>query len=241
MERVFSGTAAVLGLWSVVVVGPARAAEPALREFAIPSGADASQITRGPDGNVWVTEPGADKVARIGPGGVVTEFSLPVPGSSPCGITTGPDGNLWFTEAGRPVVGRITPGGVISEFAGPSPGRGPLPLGCDIVTGADGHLWITHLRQQAPGHVDRVSTTGDVETYPSFGTAFAGLPEHITAGGDGALWVVEAYAARLGRITTAGAITEVALPAGDYHDVAAGPDGNLWLAGPSRRDPTDGS
>ena len=45
------------------------------------------------------------------PAGVVTEFPIPTPSSTPYGIVVGPDGNLWFTE-GAPAankVGRITP------------------------------------------------------------------------------------------------------------------------------------
>ena len=193
-RRGFSGTAAVLGLWSVVVVGPAREAEPALREFAIPSGADASRSPAAP-----TATSGSRSRGRQGgphqPGGVVTEFSLPVPAAAPAALRLGRTATL-VHRAGRPVLGASPP-------AGSSPSSrfvtrpGTLAPGLDIVTGADGHLWITHLRPRPPD-VDRVSTTGDVETYPCLGTAFAGLPEHITAGGDGAFWVVKAYAARLG-------------------------------------------
>ena len=54
-------------------------------------------------------------------------------------------------------------------------------------------------------------------------------PDCITLGGDGNLWFgEEAY--RLGRITPAGAITELQLPIGDQPGrFAAAPDGNLWL------------
>src|SRR5262245_18799499 len=62
-------------------------------------------ITRGPDGNLWFTEADANRIGRITPAGVVTEFSAGItPNSQPSGITAGPDGNLWFTEAGK--IGR---------------------------------------------------------------------------------------------------------------------------------------
>src|SRR5690349_17248812 len=54
-------------------------------------------ITSGPDGNLWFTEQGVNKIGRITPAGVITEFPLAA-SSGPSGITTGPDGNLWFTE-----------------------------------------------------------------------------------------------------------------------------------------------
>src|SRR5262252_6287005 len=48
-------------------------------------------ITRGPDGNLWFTETSTDRIGRITPAGVVTEFSAGItPGSGPNEITAGP-------------------------------------------------------------------------------------------------------------------------------------------------------
>ena len=69
-----------------------------ITEFLTPTaGSQPFGITRGPDGNVWFAEGLAEKIGRITPAGVVTEFALP-PGTQPVQITAGPDGNLWFTE-----------------------------------------------------------------------------------------------------------------------------------------------
>src|SRR6266536_966035 len=61
-------------------------------------------------------------------------------------------------------------------------------------------------------------------------------PFGITAGPDGNLWFTETATNKIGRITTAGGITEVPLPAtcaSTYHcgldGITAGPDGNLWF------------
>ena len=76
-----------------------------------------SGIAAGPDGNLWFTEYDANRIGRITPTGVVTEFSAGISeGSAPNGITAGPDGNLWFTESDASRIGRITPSGVVSEF-----------------------------------------------------------------------------------------------------------------------------
>src|SRR5262249_56379731 len=53
-------------------------------EFPIPTidvlNSNPQGITRGPDGNLWFTEATADRIGRITPAGVVTQFSA---GSTP--------------------------------------------------------------------------------------------------------------------------------------------------------------
>ena len=55
--------------------------------------------------------------------------------------------------------------------------------------------------------------------------------DDITAGPDGALWFVEGYANKIGRITTAGAISEFPIPTASSFPsgIAAGSDGALWF------------
>src|SRR5215213_2131138 len=96
-----NAVAALVVVWSVSTMTPAQAAPSTYRSFAIPSGADARSIVQGPDGNLWFTLPEANKIGRITPAGAVTEFTLPVANSVPCGIAAGPDGSLWFTETAR--------------------------------------------------------------------------------------------------------------------------------------------
>jgi virginiamycin B lyase len=55
-------------------------------------------------------------------------------------------------------------------------------------------------------------------------------PWHITAGPDGALWFTELNSNNIGRITTAGAISEYPVPtANSPYQIATGPDGALWF------------
>ena len=60
----------------------------------------------------------------------------------------------------------------------------------------------------------------------------SGQPERIITGPDGNLWFTESGA--IGRITTAGVVTEFPLPVGssDPEGIAAGPDGNIWFTLP---------
>jgi hypothetical protein len=64
-----------------------------------------TSIRPGPDGNLWFTEPGANRIGRITPAGHITLFSAPTTGSEPTAITAGPNGNIWFAEAASRHVG----------------------------------------------------------------------------------------------------------------------------------------
>src|SRR5205807_10216734 len=63
-------------------------------------------IAAGPDGNLWFTEVYSDKVGRLTPGGIFSEFAVPTSGSSNVDrITAGPSGTLAFTESGANKIG----------------------------------------------------------------------------------------------------------------------------------------
>ena len=63
-------------------------------------------ITPGPDGNLWFTEFGDNRVARITPDGVITESPV-VKGSGPTGISAGPHSTIWFLGYASNKVYRI--------------------------------------------------------------------------------------------------------------------------------------
>ena len=82
------------------------AAAQVVTEFSAGISGGATSIAAGPDGNLWFTEPYIDRIGRITPDGVVTEFggfrqsSRNNVGGYPTTITAGPDGNMWLTEFG---------------------------------------------------------------------------------------------------------------------------------------------
>jgi virginiamycin B lyase len=104
-------------VWAGIVVGGAQAGSAGA---AVVGPAD---ITAGPDGAMWFTEPDANRIGRITPAGQVREFPTGK-NSGPLAITAGPDGNVWFTEYGNCFegcvggdrIGRATPQGVITVF-----------------------------------------------------------------------------------------------------------------------------
>jgi hypothetical protein len=80
-------------------------------EFAVPTTAagPANGILTGPDGNIWFTEEGGNNLGEINPAdpGVITEYAVPTPNSTPNQFTVGPDGNLWFDEESANQVGQF--------------------------------------------------------------------------------------------------------------------------------------
>jgi virginiamycin B lyase len=63
-------------------------------------------------------------------------------------------------------------------------------------------------------------------------TTVTSSPWEITAGPDSALWFTERFANKIGRIDTAGNISEFAIPTLESfpEGITVGPDGNLWFA-----------
>jgi streptogramin lyase len=179
------------------------------------------QIVSGPDGNLWFTEPTADKIGRITPAGVITEFAVPTVAAEPNGIALGPDGNLWFTERDGDKVGKITTAGVITEY--------PLTAGAGpqgIVAGADGNLWIAEF---GLGDIGVVSTAGAVLNEYGIGLIHA-KPINVVLGADDRVWFGINNTDDIGAIDTTGTISEYVTTDPVFY-LASGADGNVWFSG----------
>ena len=173
----------------------------------------------GPDGNVWFTEYHGDNIGKINPNGVIDEYPIPTPDTSPQAIVVGSDGNLWFTEANAQAIGRITPGGTITEFPVPK----ALRWSWDISAGPDGNLWFTRL---GGDFIGRMSPSGSWTAFP---LPSSGTYRHITTA-RGYLWFTNAYPGQIGRMTTSGVVSQTAgFKALSAWDITEGPDRNLWF------------
>lgn len=84
-------------------------------------------IVAGPDGNLWFTENGLNRIGQVTTAGDVKESVIPSPSTLPDGIAVGPDANIWFTEAGGNRVGRVLTG------ISPPPTPTPTPGGLRVV------------------------------------------------------------------------------------------------------------
>jgi streptogramin lyase len=193
-------------------------------------------MTSGPDGNVWVPEYDADKIARVTVDGAITEFPVPTASAAPYAIAPGPDGNLWFTESNVNTIARITTSGVITEFPLPPPLASATQALQGITTGPDGNLWFLH---GGANIVGVMSTSGSLlATYkiptanPYDPTTGTGEAQWIVTGPDGNLWFTEDAGNRIGRITPSGVITEFPIPTANCwpRSLLVGADGNLWFS-----------
>ena len=215
-----------------------------ITEFSVGLQAKSSPqgIAAGPDGNLWFTNAGKHPaIGRITPTGEITEFSaglLADNASDPGAITAGPDGNLWFADLAYdvqdPRVGQITPSGQITEFElanGDSHDLG------GIAAGPDGNLWLAESNAVAIGRITPNGQLSQFTTDRIPDSNGAPNPVDITAGPDGDMWaVLSATGPRsdVVRVTTDGTVTKVTSafqPANNstLANIAAGPDGNLWL------------
>jgi virginiamycin B lyase len=167
-----------------------------ITEYALPSSAATPQgIVLGPDGNLYITEQGANALARLNPQtGQVQEFPVPTPAATPLGLALGPDSALWFTERSAAQIGRMTLDGAFTEYP-LAPGAFPNR----IVPGPDGALWFTEL---FGGKIGRITTAGVLTEFP-----IAGGPVGITVGRDGQLYVARFLSGGVDRVNLDGAVT----------------------------------
>ncbi len=207
-----------------------------LAEFALPSANSyLGGLTKGPDGNMWLTECDANKIARVTLAGTITEFPVPTASTCPQFITPASDGALWFNEANLNTIGRITTAGVITEFPLPPPlATAPQNLN-GIAAGPDGNIWFVHAGANVVGVM---SMSGNLIATYAIPTANsnAGL---IISGPDGNMWFGDQNNNKIARITLSGTITEFTIPsppltpptsgAGAIGGIVAGLDGNIWF------------
>lgn len=148
--------AAALVVGTLSFAPPSNAAVGDSAVFSMGTNSAPQDLVTGPDGNLWVTNPGSNTIARVSTAGVVLQnYSLPTANSGVRDITVGPDNNLWFTMTTANQIGRITTAGVITTFNVPTANSQPY----DITTGSDGALWFTEF---AGNKIGRITTAGAV-------------------------------------------------------------------------------
>jgi hypothetical protein len=130
-----------------------------------PIGGLAHSIVGGTDGNVWYTLNVENKVGRITPAGVVTEFDTAAQGlTAPGAMSVGHDGNLWFLAANKV--------GVLSDASFVAPPALPANLG--FVFNTDYAYESTLVGTLIVRRDGNVASTVTVNYTSSDGTALSG-------------------------------------------------------------------
>jgi streptogramin lyase len=126
----------------VYVISPGRVV---LHKYPLPKGSAPMGIVTGSDNNLWITESGTNKIARMTPAGALTQFSIPTANSGADRITYGYDKAQWFTERNVNKIARVTTAGAITEYAIPTASSNPTGITpCeDAFCGTHGGLWFT--------------------------------------------------------------------------------------------------
>lgn len=207
---------------------PALAAPPvpvrAVRLFRLPTArAEPFDIAAGPDGSVWFTEFGDDKIGRVSPGGTVAEYQVPTPDAGPYQITAGRGGAMWFTEYNTTKVGMVTARGTVTEFTMPGPTYG----GLGITGTSGGDLYVADPLDA----VDRIAPGGAM-TRTALRQDLTDAPFAIVATGDGQIWFsrYQGYY-EFSRVLQplGGQPVKLPDPLSDVDALAAGPDGAIWF------------
>ena len=137
---------------------------------------------------MWFTSHFPDRIDRISPSGVITQYPVPSPFEQPYNITAGPDGAVWFAAVGGALpaasagIGLETPsrGRSLSTPSLPEPpvsghNDGPRREPLD-------HRFLRRIGSS------RTTASGTTTVFPS--TTY-NKPLNIIAGPDGALWFTE--------------------------------------------------
>jgi streptogramin lyase len=194
----------------------------------------------GSDGNLWfpavfgLTTGPTSMMGRFHPAtGTVTYFAIAgSPFLTDTRLARGPDGNVWFTYQSEPRLGTITPSGVAGSINVATAGGAVPGIMKGLAFGADGNAWVTAGFRS----IYRVPLSGGAATeFRLQGGSFRS-PAGITRGPDDSLYFVQSGTSadmgnRIGRITTAGVITEWVIPTADSAPtgIAAGSDGKIYF------------
>src|SRR5438045_900686 len=134
-----------------VTVLVAASMKVSIKEFDVPTpNSRPHDPAVAPDGSLWYTGQGANKLGRLDPkGGEFKEYPLKTPNSGPHGLVADKAGNIWFTAISGGYVGKLDPkSGAIAEYR-PSDGTEIDPH--TPVFDHNGILWFTNQEMNSVG------------------------------------------------------------------------------------------
>jgi streptogramin lyase len=241
-------TLAVGGAPASAIAGP-----PVGIARSFPTKCGVESIAAGHEGNVWFacvisTNYGygsREKVGRVTPAGVVTEFGGPFPKNLvPGQIVTAANGDLWFPLSSlyslrpgkrlRPVLAQVTPSGAVTVHR--PPGLTSQYNIVDFVASPNGYLWFTatYWEGAAKPSLWQISPDGTITQLPvDLGESRSVEPE---VGPEGGLWFTKEPASGpadrvIARLNSDGTVTEfgTTIPGFSPEAPVLAPDGAFWF------------
>lgn len=170
------------------------------------------------DGSAWFGGTRLWRAVRVDPAGTAHAITLAQPGLS-APLAGGPDGTLWGASRDASRLERVDPDGRVTHAES---GHQPCePRGLEsppLVRAADGAIWLAD-------ECGVVTRDGVVVESPGETAALAADPT-------GGVWMLKSsgYPYTVVHATADGRFAETALPRGSALDIAAAPDGSVWVA-----------
>jgi streptogramin lyase len=193
-------------------------------EYSLPVGSKPTEITVGPDGNLWFINQATGKIGKFTPSGVLTEYKPTVVGTWLDGITSGPGGAVWYSIGSPFVAGKMTTAGVATDYT--LAHGNPYSIAADNAS----QVWVTISSRK----IAKIQANGTVSSY--FQLPSDSTPSDITLGPENKMWFANTECGTttparcaIGSITNAGVVTEYNLTESVPRDVTMGPDGNTWF------------
>jgi virginiamycin B lyase len=225
-------TAIVLAL----SVAPAAGASPSIFALSDPSGRldSPASIAAGIDGTMWIANAGPLRMKgperfAIGRADLAGRYRYYRTTGETFGIAVLRDGTVFATEPYTSRIARIAPDGTVAEFPTPTRDAGPFA----ITSGPDGNAWFTEATPGAGAAIGRITPAGSITEFPVRPLPYmqTTVPPDlgpIVAGGGDRLWFTTGLG--VGSITTTGDVVTFSLPdPTSPADIAAAPDGTLWI------------
>ena len=177
-------------------------------------------IAAAPDGGVWFTAPGLDRIGRITAAGDLTLVDLLIAEARAAMLTVDADGRPWVALNAAGKLAYVCGDTVrLIELPG---GRAPAaPVG---IAASPAGIWYADI---AGGCVGRVDASGSVEQI-SFADP-ACRPHAVAADADGGCWVTLWGSGQLARITADGDVVLHRLPGREPHGLWID-DSQVWVA-----------
>jgi streptogramin lyase len=205
-------------------------ADGSVEEFPVPESGSApgvGDLTLGPDGYMWFTEPAAGRIDFEPPSGGGPGILVLEPGSRPTGLAT-VDDSIWTTleaTGGLLVTYPATARGVESNLTGARPSA--------ITLGAEGSLWLI---DEATSELVRKHPGGRSITFPTPNFAKGAEFTDIISGPDGNLWLSQSDGPYISRVEPGGPhYTRFELPLDKgFSLISNGPRHDIWFAGEGR-------